>query len=57
MISDNLAMPLAKVATHAFSKMVGPSKLSNQRILSSYWASFLLDPLHFGCFNGIVSVL
>ena len=44
MISDNLAIPLAKVATHAFSKMVDPSKLSIQRIFVAYWASFLLDP-------------
>ena len=44
MISDNLAIPLAKVATHSFSKMVDPSKLSIQRIFVAYWASFLLDP-------------
>ena len=44
MISDNLAIPLAKVATHSFLKMVDPSKLSIQRIFVAYWASFLLDP-------------
>lgn len=44
MISDNLAMPLFKVATHSFSKMYDPAKLSMQRIFVSYWEQFLLDP-------------
>jgi len=44
MISDNLAMPLFKVATHSFTQSYDPSKLSIQRIFVSYWEQFLLDP-------------
>ena len=44
MISDNLAGALSKVATHSFTKMYNPKKLTIQRIFVSYWEAFLNDP-------------
>ena len=44
MLTDNLAGPLSLVATHSFTKMHDPKKLTIQRIFISYWEDFLNDP-------------
>lgn len=44
MISDNLAIPLSKVASKSFTKMHDSKKITIQKIFFDHWDSFLRDP-------------
>lgn len=44
MLSDNLAKPLAKVASKSFSKMYNPKKMTIQKIFCAHWDDFLCEP-------------
>lgn len=44
MISDNLAIPLTKVASKSFVKMYNPKKVTIQKIFNDNWDDFSRDP-------------